>query len=1014
MQRRVETAGRPTARGVWGALGLVLGLFGLGPTTSAQAQTDYTWGGTGSSTATSDYNLATNWETPPAGAPPASSGQEALFGATGASTIAVTAPINPDSWIVLSNAQSYAIGGADVNFGVAGPGWGFINDASSGQTITIGNNLGETVAGVRAELLGNSTTILLGNNSYSGGTFIGNGATLQLGDATHTARIIGDVSNFGIFNIVRADTSGIVSLTNDGGTTNFLGASSAGTMTIVNQSIATTAFGVAGGTDTATAGNAVITNHQGRTLFNANTSAGNATITNDTFSLVAFVNAATAANAVITNGGNSYLMFGMGFGSDTPSAGNAEITNNMDGHIQFNAHSTAANATITTNDGASTLFFDHATAGSATIITNAGGRTRFLDNTTGGAAQFVTNGTGVVDFSGSTGSNGDGRITAGSLAGSGNYYIGAFNTLVVGGNNLSTEVSGVISDYDPCECGTVGPGALTKVGSGKLTLSGINTYTGATTVDGGILAVDGSIAGSSVTVNAGGTLGGNGIVGSTLVNGGALAPGNSIGLLTVQGNLVFTAAASYMVEVSPANADRVNVTGTATLGGATVQAAFAPGSYVNKQYTIVNAAGGISGTFNTLVNTNLPANFSSSLSYDANTVYLNLTLGTSGTNTNQQNVTDTTTGYFNRTGGIPLAFGALTPAGLTQASGEIATASQQAMFDSMKIFLGLMTDPFVAGRSANASAPAAFADAGQGAAPRDAFARMPVKAALARRFDERWSTWAAPFGGGSFTDGNAALGSNDTTIREVGFAAGADYIVSPNWLAGFALSGGGTSFSVNGGGSGRSDLFQAGAFARYRNGPDYLSAALAYGWHDVTTDRTVAVAGVDQLRARFNASAYSARLEAGRRYATRWGGVTPYLGGQATAYVLPSYAEQVLSGAGTFALSYAGKTVTDARAELGARVDRSFALADGVLSLRGRAAWAHNFNPDRTMTASFQALPGTSFIVNGAAQSRDLALTTASAEIAWRNGWSVAATFEGEFSTISRSYAGKGAVRYSW
>ena len=79
-----------------------------------------------------------------------------------------------------------------------------------------------------------------------------------------------------------------------------------------------------------------------------------------------------------------------------------------------------------------------------------------------------------------------------------------------------------------------------------------------------------------------------------------MSPGNSIGLLTVQGNLVFTAASSYLVEVSPANADRTNVTGTATLGGATVNASFAPGTYVEKQYTIVNATGGVIGTFNSL------------------------------------------------------------------------------------------------------------------------------------------------------------------------------------------------------------------------------------------------------------------------------------------------------------------------------------------------------------------------------------------------------------------------------
>jgi uncharacterized protein with beta-barrel porin domain len=82
--------------------------------------------------------------------------------------------------------------------------------------------------------------------------------------------------------------------------------------------------------------------------------------------------------------------------------------------------------------------------------------------------------------------------------------------------------------------------------------------------------------------------------------------------------------------------------------------------------------------------------------------------------------------------------------------------------------------------------------------------------------------------------------------------------------------------------------------------------------------------------------------------------------------------------------------------------------------LRGRFAWAHDFNPDRNIAATFQTLPGASFVVNGAAQAHDSALTTASAEIKWMNGWSAATTFEGEFSNVTRSYAGKGVVRYNW
>ncbi len=89
-------------------------------------------------------------------------------------------------------------------------------------------------------------------------------------------------------------------------------------------------------------------------------------------------------------------------------------------------------------------------------------------------------------------------------------------------------------------------------------------------------------------------------------------------------------------------------------------------------------------------------------------------------------------------------------------------------------------------------------------------------------------------------------------------------------------------------------------------------------------------------------------------------------------------------------------------------------MTNAILTLRGRAAWAHDFNPDRAIGATFQTLPGARFVVNGAAQAANAALTTASAEMKWMNGWSAPATFEGEFSSVTRSYAGKGVVRYSW
>ena len=79
------------------------------------------------------------------------------------------------------------------------------------------------------------------------------------------------------------------------------------------------------------------------------------------------------------------------------------------------------------------------------------------------------------------------------------------------------------------------------------------------------------------------------------------------------------------------------------------------------------------------------------------------------------------------------------------------------------------------------------------------------------------------------------VGSSDTTSRVFGTAVGVDYRFSPNTIAGVALGGGGTNFAVNGFGSGRSDLFQVGAFVRHTVGSAYFSAASAYGWQDVTT-----------------------------------------------------------------------------------------------------------------------------------------------------------------------------------
>jgi len=583
--------------------------------------------------------------------------------------------------------------------------------------------------------------------------------------------------------------------------------------------------------------------------------------------------------------------------------------------------------------------------------------------------------------------------------------------------------------------------------SGIWSLGGTSTF-GTATVASGTLAVTGNLSTTdTLTVNAGGTLAGIGSVtanGVVINSGGAVQGGvpGTIGTLNVSGSLTFNSGGILATTIAPSGAaSLVHVAGTAALSGGSVQVTAAAPFTHTETFTILTAAT-ISGAFSSasVVGTAFARN--PRLSEDANDVFLTVDAGSfaavlpaSATN-NQINVARGIDAGIAGSGALPAGFQALgnlpvanLPNALTQLSGETATGSQQTTFEAMTQFLGILLDPFIDGRG-DASTPAsgatpyaegtdatAYAAEGKkrGNGARDAYGMFTKAPPVS--FDARWSTWVAGFGGSQTTDGNATVGSNSTTSRIFGTAVGADYRFSPFTIAGFALAGGGTNFSVANGGTGRSDLFQAGAFIRHNVGPAYISGALAYGWQDITTNRTVTAAGIDQLRAEFNANAFSGRLEGGYRFVSPWvGGIglTPYAAAQFTTFDLPAYAEQATVGSNAFALAYNAKDVTDARSELGIRTDKSWAMPGAILTLRSRFAWAHDFDPDRSIAATFQTLPGAGFVVNGAAQAHDSALTTASVEMKWINGWSAAATFEGEFSNVTSSYAGKGVVRYAW
>ncbi|GAC1620973.1 MAG: hypothetical protein NVS4B4_06140 [Bradyrhizobium sp.] len=390
--------------------------------------------------------------------------------------------------------------------------------------------------------------------------------------------------------------------------------------------------------------------------------------------------------------------------------------------------------------------------------------------------------------------------------------------------------------------------------------------------------------------------------------------------------------------------------------------------------------------------------------------------------TNQRSVANAIDSFTGNGGTLPLAFVNLynlSPADLgstlTQLSGESGSGVAQAGIQSMNSFLSLVTNPYARNRGFSPENPLP---------PPALIYKAPVyKAPAAAVVDpRRWSIWAAAYGGESNTTGNVLAGSHDRSARTYGAATGLDYLVTPYTVVGFALAGGSTNYGLSDSlGGEHSDMFQAAVYSLTRFDAAYVSAALAYGWHDVLTDRFLTVSGIDHLTANFAANNVGGRIEGGYRFAIPGVfylpgfGFTPYAAFQMQAFRTPSYSESAVSGSSIFALNYNAHTTTTTRTELGAWVDRSLLLNDGaILALRARAAWAHDDWSDTRMTAAFQSLPGSNFTVVGATPVHDSLLASAVAEISFRNGISLAGKFDTELAQRSQTYVGTARLRYTW
>lgn len=536
---------------------------------------------------------------------------------------------------------------------------------------------------------------------------------------------------------------------------------------------------------------------------------------------------------------------------------------------------------------------------------------------------------------------------------------------------------------DSAAANRVYEGSLIKSGAGRLMLTGDNTYRGPTTVNGGLLAVNGSLP-STVTVNDSGTLGGNGRIAALTANaGGIVAPGNSIGTLQVSGDVTFAPGSTYAVELSPTSSDQIIAGGTATISGATVSLSLENSptllstqqvqSLLGNQYNILQAAGGIQGQFGAV----LPnyVFIGGSLDYAATGIQLSV----------ERNAT-------------PFASVGQTPNQRSVAAAVEGLGAGNAVYES------LLLSPTAS------SAQQAFQQLSGEIYPAlgsvlindSRYLRDAVGERLNEADGSRSNGWIKALGAWGKTDDSHDTAGYTTSIG--GLLAGVDGAVDDQTRVGLVAGYSDSSVSMGSGthSSAQVDSYHLGAYAGHEMGAWRLSAGGAYSWHRADVKRDLQYGDVSaKQKAKVDAGTTQVFGEAAYRLNLQALALEPFAN---LAYVHLDTEGFTEKGDGA-ALKSSGDRRDTVLSTLGVRALKTVRLSgQQQLDLSGSLGWQHNLsNTDSEEHLAF-ASGGTPFVVESSPLVRDAALVGAHASLALSRDVRLNLDYTGQLASREKSH----------